>query len=126
MTTETRLAGDVVPDPIEARYGKGEAKSDGLAADMAAYHAARAQGFYLAATNGDMSPHTVTSLLNEYHLSALYWHLACTDEASGDSIAASIGLELRHQPEGIGSGIFDILEWANVDPESIRPFKVAA
>jgi hypothetical protein len=120
MSTENRqLAGRVVPDPIEDM----QEPSEGIAAKLAAYHAARAQGFYLATME---HPGAITDfvspLLYEATLAGIYFDLAETDEPNPDRIAFENAASMRN-PEGIGPFIYQLLEWANVDPESIAPFQ---
>jgi hypothetical protein len=127
--TDPQFAHIVVPDPVTHDHyvHTASARDAHLATELAKYHAARAQGFWLA-VNGDqgMTPTGVTMCQYEYHLAALYFSLATTAGAIDhlDEIAATIGTTMRWAPQEIGPTIHGILEWAGIDPTSITAYTI--
>lgn len=124
--TDRKPAHEVVPaiDMYDYLTPNGPS-ADGYAAKAAAYHAARAQGFFRATLDGQINPGVISNLINEYHLAALYFGLATTDSNDIDTIGVRIAIGLQFDPEGIGESIWEILTWADIDPNCIAPFVAA-
>lgn len=122
--TEKKLAHLVAPAPNNF-YAPNGPSNKGFARKAAAYHAARAQGFYLA-TLEDTRMDLITNLCNEFHLASLYCELAIADgDDNIDDIGAKISTTLTSTPEDVGRQIWEILTWADIDPNSIAPFVAA-
>ena len=120
--SEKKFAHEVVPAIDVRDYCMPDASTDGYAAKAATYHAARAQGFFRATLEGVINPEVISNLMNEYHLAALYFGLATTDSNDIDSIGVGIAERLQYDPEGVGEYIWEILTWADIDPETIAAY----
>lgn len=123
--SKKKFAHEVVPAPEMSDYCVPNASADGYAARAAAYHAARAQGFYLASLEGARMD-VIANLCNEFHLASLYHALATTDINDIDNVGVDIRLTLEFEPDQVGVQIWEILSWANVDPEAIAAYEVKA
>jgi hypothetical protein len=120
------FAHQVFPDPVKPEYiHTSEAENSGLAEQMAKYHAARAWAFHLASLEGHLTAASVSLLVTEFHLARLYFLLCTTDHPHHhlDRIAALIGTTQRWQPQNVAPEILEILEWAEIDPTTIRAYK---
>lgn len=118
--TEQRWAHEIAP----AAAGDGwspERSTEGLAAQQVAYHAARAYAFQQTMLEGRDQAAASMHVLAHYELAALYWHVCCTDDVDIDAIAADIAGDLE-SPHVIGPNLHAMLEWANIDPTTIRPY----
>jgi hypothetical protein len=119
------FAHQVFPDPVKPEYiHTTEAENSGLAEQLATYHATRAWAFHLAGFEGHITAASVSLLTTEFHLARLYFLLCTTDHPHHhlDRIAALIGTTQRWQPQNVAPEIAEILEWAGIDPASIRAY----
>jgi hypothetical protein len=120
-----QFAHKVFPDPVKPEYiHTSEAENSGLAEQLAPYHATRAWAFHLASLEGHITAASVSLLVTEFHLARLYFLLCTTDRPHHhlDRIAAFIGTTQRWQPQNVAPEIAEILEWAGIDPASIRAY----
>lgn len=120
-----QFAHKVFPDPVKPEYiHTSEAENSGLAEQLATYHATRAWAFHLASLEGHITAASVSLLVTEFHLARLYFLLCTTGRPHHhlDRIAAFIGTTQRWQPQNVAPEIAEILEWAGIDPASIRAY----
>lgn len=92
--------------------------------DMAAYHAAKAQGFYLTAADPTNPRHIEATqlMLAEYQL-ALIWHelLHVAQGVNAEGLAQAIVEDLA-APERLPESIHDLCADADVNPNDIAPY----
>lgn len=129
-STGQRWACDVAPYPAEGRLFSADHPSTELPGELAAYHAARAYGFWLAVEHfaGEADPENlmgqaVRQLTPEYSLASMWWQMACTDSVDVPALALDVVEDLA-APHVLGPNLVTILEWANIDPAEIRPYLI--
>jgi hypothetical protein len=103
---EPRFAGRVVPEPDE---------ETATARELAVYHLARAEGFWLALINGPHWPDASLHLVTEYALGLTYLHLS-------DDDARAIYRKVCNGEE-IGEHLFRLLPSLGIDPNHIKAFQ---
>jgi hypothetical protein len=118
-----RLAHHVAPDPITVDHYYGGYRTTGprrggIVSELAKYHAARAQGFWLAMQEDPSTQHIMLTL-DAYHIAALY-HLM-TGEPTNEQIAR-LNTSMRWEPEQLGPAIWELCQAYGVDPDSISPY----
>lgn len=123
-------AHEVAPHPTGGNLFPNDRASSDLPSALAKYHAARAYGFWLAmehyagaADPGEMMGQAVRQLIPEYALASMWWQMACTDVVDVPALAVDVTDDLA-SPGVLGPNLATILEWAGVQPSSIRPYLV--
>lgn len=120
--SELQNANDIAPFPSEDDFAD-ENNRSGLAAKMAANHAARAWAWrqtYLT----DISAHRNEGMLmlQEYELATVWWLLANEEHlTSPDGMATEVLTDL-YAPHVHGPNLHMFLREAGVDPQEIEPY----
>lgn len=135
-----RFADEVVPHPEVADW---KADPSGLPAYLAKYHAARAQGFWLAmnhyapmtdAESARKMTEATNRVLAEYRLAAIWWHLSLlhrltVQEVQAQDLVADIALDVLSDLESahvLGPNIAHFLVERGVDYQEIKAYMVEA
>lgn len=123
MTTESnvtpRLAHEVVPEPrMHDALARDFVPDLHLVERFVAYHAARAQGFYLGCWAGNW-PQGMTCLLYEYQLMITWLHYG---DGEGAAVALGDLMGDLASPHVLGPNIVMVLRRAGIDPAAIAPY----
>lgn len=118
-TTEPRYAHVVAPAPDGTEYFDPNKATGGLPDALAAHHAARAWGFLMGS---NASPDGVDSellrcALYEFQLARIWWQYG----ADRCWMARDVITDLA-SPHVIEPSLKAVLDWYQIDPESIRPY----
>ena len=120
----TEYAHKVAPAVDGSRFVAESDPSD-VAAQMVAYHAARAFGFIKGWEASRMAwTEGLSQGLLSFELAMLYHRWACTDLDAADRETVSL-VEILESPELIESEIDGLLNWCEIDPAEIRPYHEA-
>lgn len=124
-TRAARYANEAAPHP-EPIYDNLDCYPDSVVADLARHHIARAYGFSAAAFDTD-NPRQVDAtnrFLQELRLALVWQHLAAVTIPDAKGIAVDV-IEAVHSPQVMESTVAELMAWARLDPETIRPFMQA-
>ena len=122
-TATARYAHEVAPHPNGHDFWDPNHTTDTIVGDLARHHIARCYGFQDAAsdaTNPRLAEASA-NYLNEYRLASIWFRLACTDAHDPEQIAVDLVTDLT-SPQVFASNVAELLEWAEIDPASIRPY----
>ena len=117
----TDYAHNIAPG-VDGRRFIAESDPSDVAAQMVAYHAARAYGFIKGWQASGMTWHEgLTQGLLSFELASLYHRFACTDLDAADRESADLAGTLA-SPQIIESEIDELLNWCEIDAASIKPY----
>lgn len=120
---DRKWAHEIAPAPDGHDYFDPNHPVDTIVTDLARHHIARAYGFWLTAqdVNSPRMADAMMAFLAEYRLASIWTRLACMDEHDPEQIAVDLVTDLA-SPQVIGGEMREMLGWADIDPDSIRPF----
>jgi hypothetical protein len=117
----------LAPQPGGHDYFDPDRDGSGLAAALAAHHAACAWGWHLATTEGDVPIRAVQLMLLHYQLMVVWWSLAVGQEYAEEvSIGAGLAREVvtdLASPQVLAQNIVDCLGWAGIDANRIKAYR---
>lgn len=119
--TEARYASHVAPMPEDVHPA--DMRTDGIVRDIARHHIARAYGFSVVAFDVE-NPRQAEALrcfLPSFELALVWRGLADSDDVSAPDLAVAV-VAAVFSPEETEWRLAQLMEWADLDPTTIRPY----